>query len=58
MLFLYHGCSILKGSIIGNGSVVGSKSVLTGKIYLANSLLARTPTTVIKDGYSWKRDFS
>jgi acetyltransferase-like isoleucine patch superfamily enzyme len=52
------GCSILKGSRIGNGSIIGSKSLLTGTVYPANSLLAGTPARVIRNGCNWKRDFS
>jgi acetyltransferase-like isoleucine patch superfamily enzyme len=53
-VWVAHGCSILKGTKIGNGSVVGSKSLLTGKTYPANSLLAGTPAKVIKKNCNWK----
>jgi acetyltransferase-like isoleucine patch superfamily enzyme len=57
-VWVAHGCSILKGTKIGNGSIVGSRSLLTGKIYPANSLLAGTPAKVIKNGCNWKRSIS
>lgn len=57
-VWVAHGSSILKGSIIGDGCIVGCRSLLNGKTYPANSLIAGTPAKVIKSNCNWKRDLS
>jgi len=51
------GCSILKGTKIGEGSIIGSKSLLSNNTFPENSLIAGIPAKVIiENSVKWTRD--
>lgn len=56
-VWIGHGCSILKGTKIGDGSIIGSKSLLSNNTFPENSLIAGMPAKVIvENNVNWTRD--
>jgi acetyltransferase-like isoleucine patch superfamily enzyme len=47
------GCSILKGTRIGDGSIVSNRTVISGKQFPGGSLIGGNPPTVSKSGVKW-----
>ena len=54
-VWLSHGVSVLKGSVIPSGSVVGAKSLVQAKFSGNNLLLAGMPARVVREGVQWER---
>ena len=55
-VWLAHGVSVLKGSVIADNIVVGKSSVVTGKLDHSYSVYAGMPAKIVKEGVDWKRD--
>jgi acetyltransferase-like isoleucine patch superfamily enzyme len=55
-VWIAHGVSILKGSIIGNGSIVAAHSLCANREYPPNALLAGSPARVAREGVQWSRE--
>jgi acetyltransferase-like isoleucine patch superfamily enzyme len=53
-VWVAHGCSILKGSTIGEGSIVGCHSVVLKGVYQPHSLLAGNPALEVKHDLNWR----
>ncbi|MCK4870859.1 MAG: acyltransferase [Gammaproteobacteria bacterium] len=54
-VWIGHGCSVLKGAVIGAGSIVASKSTVIKGNYQTRALLAGSPAKQIKSNVDWKR---
>jgi acetyltransferase-like isoleucine patch superfamily enzyme len=50
-----HGCSILKGAVIGAGSIVASQTMVLRGNYQPRALLAGIPAKIIRSEVEWKR---
>lgn len=55
-VWLAHGVSVLKGSVITNNVVVGKNSTIEGKLDESHSVYVGTPAKKIKSGVNWKRE--
>lgn len=55
-VWLAHGVSVLKGSIIPDNVVVGKSSTIAGKLDESNSVYVGTPAKMVKSGVNWKRE--
>ena len=53
-VWVAHGCSILKGSVIGDGCIVGCKSIVQ-QSFPENCLVVGCPAKVVRTDCSWKR---
>lgn len=54
-VWLAHGVSVLKGSIIADHIVVGKDSTVIGKLEHSHSVYVGTPAKMVKEGVTWKR---
>ncbi|MBN8493397.1 MAG: hypothetical protein J0M00_18465 [Burkholderiales bacterium] len=54
-VWIAHGASVLKGSVIPDGSVVAAKSLVHSVFQGSNLLLAGTPARVIREDVKWMR---
>jgi len=54
-VWISHGVSVLKGSVIPSGCIVGAKSLVSGIFNTEKSLLAGVPAKVIRNGVEWSR---
>lgn len=55
-VWLAHGVSVLKGSVIADNVVVGKGSTVTGKLVHTYSIYAGIPAKMVKTGVDWKRE--
>lgn len=55
-VWLAHGVSVLKGSVIPDNVVVGKNSTVAGKLDESHSVYVGTPAKKIKSGVNWKRE--
>lgn len=53
-VWLAHGVSVLKNSVIGSGSMIAAKGLVSGTIP-SNVMAAGIPAKTIKDNFSWSR---
>jgi acetyltransferase-like isoleucine patch superfamily enzyme len=54
-VWISHGVSVLKGSVIPSGCIVGAKSLVRNAFDTENALIAGIPARVIKDDVEWSR---
>lgn len=54
-VWIGHGVSVLKGSVIPSGCIVGAKSLVSSEMSLENALLAGIPAAVKSTGVEWSR---
>jgi acetyltransferase-like isoleucine patch superfamily enzyme len=54
-VWIAHGVSILKGTIIPSGCIVGAKSMVSSVIKSEQALVAGNPAVVIRTGVEWSR---
>lgn len=55
-VWLAHGTSVLKGSIIGDGCILAAHGLCAGREYPQGTLLGGTPARVLREGVNWSRD--
>lgn len=54
-VWIGHGASILKGTVIEEGCIVASKATTINSKFNSNTLIAGTPARQIKNNVSWER---
>lgn len=54
-VWISHGVSVLKGSVIPSGCIVGAKSLISQVFTAENALLAGVPAKVMRDSVEWSR---
>lgn len=54
-VWISHGASVLKGSVVPSGCIVGAKSMLSSAIESEDSLVAGNPARVRRTGVKWSR---
>ena len=55
-VWLAHGVSVLKGSVIPDHVVVGKSSTVTGKLEEPSAIYVGMPAKKVKTGVTWKRE--
>lgn len=54
-VWISHGVSILKGSVIPNGCIVGAKSLIASVFETEKTLIAGVPAKIIRHNMKWTR---
>ena len=54
-VWISHGVSILKGSVIPSGCIVGAKSLVTSVFETEKVLIGGIPAKVLRNGVEWSR---
>ena len=54
-VWIAHGASILKGSLVPENSIVAAKSLVQGAFDGSGLLLAGAPARIVREGVQWKR---
>jgi acetyltransferase-like isoleucine patch superfamily enzyme len=54
-VWVSHGVSVLRGSVIPSGCIIGAKSLVANVFDTENALIAGVPAKVIRNGVEWAR---